>query len=324
MGTALSILLSNNGHRIKIWSPFEDEAQMLNEAREHKEKLPGVKIPEDVTCTTDLEEALFDTELVTLVIPSQTIRENIRSMKRYLKKGQKIACFSKGLEETTGLRMSQVIFQEVPDITFVAMSGPCHAEELSKLIPTAYVAASQSSDAAKYVQDIFMCSKFRVYTNEDVTGVELGGSLKNIIALCAGISDGLGFGDNTKAALMTRGIAEITRMGMALGACSHTFLGLAGIGDLIVTCTSMYSRNRRAGILIGQGYSADEAIGKVKMVVEGIKTTRAAYILAQKLDIEMPITFQAYEVLFNNKNAKEAVDDLMTRDKTFELKGIVN
>jgi len=323
MGTALSILLSGNGHIVKMWSPFEAEIKMLNETREHKDKLPGVKIDENVTCTTDLEEALFGTDLVTLVVPSQTVRENIRNIKKYLVKGQIVTCFSKGLEEATGLRMSQVVLQEVPDIKFVAMSGPCHAEELAKLTPTAYVAASQSLEAASYVQDIFMSPKFRVYTNDDIIGVELGGALKNIIALCAGISDGLGFGDNTKAALMTRGLAEMTRMGIALGACSHTFLGLAGIGDLIVTCTSMHSRNRRAGILIGQGLSPDEAINKVKMVVEGIKTTKAAYSLARKLDIEMPITFEAHEVLFNNKNPKEAVDDLMTRDKTYELRGII-
>ena len=323
MGTALSILLSGNGHKVKMWSPFEDEIMMLNETREHKDKLSGVKIDKNVLCTNDLEEALFETDLVTLVVPSQTVRENIKKMKMYLKKGQVVSCFSKGLEETTGLRMSQVVMQEAPDVTFVAMSGPCHAEELAKLIPTAYVAASQFSEAASYVQDIFMSPKFRVYTNDDIVGVELGGALKNIIALCAGISDGLGFGDNTKAALMTRGIAEMTRMGIALGACSHTFLGLAGIGDLIVTCASMHSRNRRAGILIGQGYSTDEAVSKVRMVVEGIKTTKAAYNLAQKLGIEMPITFEAYEVLFNNKNPREAVDDLMTRDKTYELRGIV-
>lgn len=323
MGTALSILLSGNGYRIKMWSPFKDEVEMLNEIREHKDKLPGVKISEHVICTTDLEYALNNTDLVTLVVPSQTIRDNIKNVRNYLKNNQVVACFSKGLEESTSLRMSEVILQEAPDVTYVAMSGPCHAEELSKQKPTAYVAASKSSEAAKFVQDVFMSPKFRVYTNEDVIGVELGGALKNVIALCSGISDGLGFGDNTKAALMTRGIAEITRMGMALGACSHTFSGLAGIGDLIVTCTSVHSRNRRAGILIGEGHSPQEATRIVKMVVEGIKTTKAAYNLAQKLDIDMPITFEAYEVLYNNKNPEEAVDTLMTRDKTYELKGIL-
>jgi len=323
MGTAISVLLSGNGHKVKMWSPFADEVKMLNETREQSDKLPGIKISEDVICTTDLEEALYDTELVTLVIPSQTIRQNMKRIKKHLRKHQIISCFSKGLEEDTGLRMSQIVMQEAPETMFVAMSGPCHAEELSKFIPTAYVAASKSSEAATFAQDVFMSPKFRVYTNDDLIGVELGGALKNIIALCAGISDGLGFGDNTKAALMTRGIAEITRMGIALGAGAHTFSGLAGIGDLIVTCTSMHSRNRRAGILIGQGSSIEEATKKVKMVVEGITTTKAAYNLAQKKDIMMPIIFEAYDVLFNNKNPGEAVNDLMTRDKTYELKGIL-
>lgn len=322
MGTALSILLAGNGHKVKIWSPFTEEVDMINQTREQVEKLPGVKIPEGVFCTADIEEALRNTHMVVLVIPSQTIRSNVKVISSYINDEQIIACFSKGLEESTGLRLSEVVLQEIPGATYVALSGPCHAEELALGIPTAYVAASSNKQAAEYAQDIFMSSKFRVYTNQDIIGVELGGALKNVIALCAGISDGLGYGDNTKAALITRGIAEITRLGMALGAHPQTFAGLAGIGDLVVTCTSMHSRNRRAGILIGKGKSVNEAISEVKMVVEGVTTTRAAYNLAKRENIIMPITFEAYDVLFNGKDPEEAVNDLMTRDKTYEMRGI--
>ncbi len=322
MGTAISLLLAGNGHSVKMWSPFPEEANMINKKREQIDKLPGVKIPKNIFCTTDAEEALRNVNMVVLVIPSQTIRTNIRVFKDYLKNGQLIACFSKGIEENTGLRLSEVVLQEIPGADFIALSGPCHAEELAIGIPTAYVAASSNKNAAEFAQNVFMSPRFRVYTNQDIIGVELGGALKNVIALCAGISDGLGLGDNTKAALMTRGIAEITRLGIALGADPQTFAGLAGIGDLIVTCTSMHSRNRRAGMLIGKGKSVGDAISEVKMVVEGITTTKAAYSLAKRENIVMPITFEAYDVLFNGKDPGEAVDDLMTRDKTYEMKGI--
>ncbi len=322
MGTAISLLLAGNGHSVKMWSPFVEEANMINQKREQIDKLPGVKIPKSIFCTTDVEEALRNANMVVLVIPSQTIRANIRVFKNYLKNGQLIACFSKGIEESTGLRLSEVVLQETPGATFIALSGPCHAEELAIGTPTAYVAASSNKKAAEFAQNVFMSPRFRVYTNKDIIGVELAGALKNVIALCAGISDGLGFGDNTKAALMTRGIAEITRLGIALGADPQTFAGLAGIGDLIVTCTSMHSRNRRAGILIGKGKSVNDAISEVKMVVEGITTTKAAYSLAKRENIVMPITFEAYDVLFNSKDPGEAVDNLMTRDKTYEMKGI--
>lgn len=322
MGTAISLLLAGNGHLVKMWSPFAEEADMINKRREHVDKLPGVKIPDDIFCTTDIEEVLKNANMVILVIPSQTIRENLKIIKKYLKAEQVIACFSKGLEEGTGLRPSEVTMQEIPGATFIALSGPCHAEELAIRIPTTYVAASTNKKAAEFAQNIFMSPKFRVYTNQDIIGVELGGALKNVIALCAGISDGLGFGDNTKAALMTRGIAEIIRLGAALGAQPQTFAGLAGIGDLIVTCTSMHSRNRRAGILIGKGKSVSDAINEVKMVVEGITTTKAAYKLAKQKNVVMPITFEAYDVLFNGKDPGEAVDNLMTRDKTYEMKGL--
>lgn len=319
MGTAVSVLLAGNGHLVKMWTPFLDEMEMIRNFREQKDKLPGVIIPERVYCTDDLEEVLLFSDICVFVIPSQKIRENARTIASMKIKPRVISCFSKGLEKDTGLRMSEVINQELPDATVVAMSGPCHAEELSKGIPTAYVAASENREAAELVQDIFMSQRFRVYTNPDIIGVELGGAVKNVIALCAGISDGLGYGDNTKAALMTRGIAEISRLGTAIGAKRQTFSGLAGIGDLIVTCTSMHSRNRRAGILIGQGKTVTQALEEVKMVVEGYYTTEPVYKLSKKLSVAMPITNEAYEILYNGKEPVKAVSSLMSRDKKQEL-----
>ncbi|MFZ5986305.1 MAG: NAD(P)H-dependent glycerol-3-phosphate dehydrogenase [Bacillota bacterium] len=318
-GTALSILLAKAGNSVKMWSIFQDEIDMINNKREHLHKLPGVLIPEGVSCTDDMEESINGADAVVMVVPSQTIRKNARDMSRYIKDGTIIVSCSKGLEEETGLRLSEVVQQEIPRAQLVALSGPSHAEEVARDVPTTVVAASQNIQAAEFIQDIFMTPKFRVYTNPDIIGVELGGALKNVIALCAGISDGLGFGDNTKAALMTRGITEISRLGISMGASSQTFAGLAGIGDLIVTCTSMHSRNRRAGILIGQGKSPKEAMEEVKMVVEGVTTTKAAYELAKNKNVSMPITNEAYEVLFNGKNAKLAVADLMTRNKKNEV-----
>ncbi len=319
MGTAVSILLAGNGHKVKMWSKFKDEVNMIRTQREQKDKLPGVIIPQNVNCTDDLEETLIFSDVIILVIPSQTIRANLRDMASVKRKPKVIACFSKGLEKESGLRMSEVIMQEMPGATVVAMSGPCHAEELSKGIPTAYVAASEDRAAAEQIQDIFMSPRFRVYTNPDIIGVELGGAVKNIIALCAGISDGLGHGDNTKAALMTRGIAEISRLGCALGAKRQTFSGLTGIGDLIVTCTSIHSRNRRAGILIGRGRTLEQTLAEVKMVVEGVYATEPVYQFSRKLGVSMPITTEAYKILFEGKDAGQAVSDLMCRDKTHEL-----
>lgn len=319
MGTAISILLAKNGHSIKMWSPFDDEVEMINTYREQKEKLPGAIVPDNVVCTSDMAETILFSDIVVLVIPSQTIRDNMKKISHFIDGEKLFVCFSKGLEKDSGLRMSEVINQELPGALVVAMSGPCHAEELSKGIPTAYVAAAENRQAAELVQDCFMSPRFRVYTNPDIIGVELGGAIKNVIALCAGISDGLCFGDNTKAALMTRGIAEISRLGNAMGAQTQTFAGLAGIGDLIVTCTSMHSRNRRAGILIGQGRSVKDALNDVKMVVEGYFTTEPVYKLATRLNVKMPITTEAYNILFNGKDARQAVVDLMTRDKTHEL-----
>ncbi|NLI57620.1 MAG: NAD(P)H-dependent glycerol-3-phosphate dehydrogenase [Clostridium sp.] len=318
-GTALAILLAKSGCKVKMWSCFENEIEMINNLREHKEKLPGIKIPEGVFCTGDIEESLYDSKAVVMVVPSHTVRENAKNISNYIKKDTIIVNCSKGIETETGLRLSQVICEEIPDANVVTLSGPSHAEEVANGIPTTVVAASCDIGAAESIQDIFMNPSFRVYTNSDVVGVEIGGALKNVIALCAGISDGLGFGDNTKAALMTRGLAEISRLGISMGANPQTFAGLSGIGDLIVTCTSMHSRNRRAGILIGQGKTPKEAMEEVKMVVEGVTTTKAAYNLAKKRNVTMPITFEAYEVLFNGKDPRSTVNALMMRNKKDEM-----
>lgn len=316
MGTSMAVLLAKNGHSVKVWSPFKDEVDMLNRMREHIHRLPGVVIPEGVVCTDDMEKALDRTEVVVLAIPAQTTRKNSKEISKYINNEKLIVTCSKGIEEESHLILSDVIKQEIEGARVVVLSGPSHAEEIARDIPTTVVAASQIKEDAEAIQDIFMSPKFRVYTNPDIIGVELGGALKNVIAICAGISDGLGFGDNTKAALMTRGIAEISRLGVAMGAQLQTFAGLTGIGDLIVTCTSMHSRNRRAGILIGQGKTVKEAIEEVKMVVEGVSTTKPAYELSKSMNVVMPITSEAYEVLFNGKNPKQAVADLMMRDKT--------
>lgn len=323
MGTAISILLSKNGNSVRMWTPFKEEADMINTAREHIHRLPGVIVPEGVICTDDLEKALDGAELAVLAVPSQTIRQNSRNISKYIKKNMIVVSCSKGIEEGTRMLLTDIIRQEIPQALPVALSGPSHAEEIARDIPTTVVAASENREAAEFVQNIFMSPKFRVYTNSDVKGVELGGALKNVIALCAGISDGLGFGDNTKAALMTRGITEITRLGTAMGARPQTFGGLTGIGDLIVTCTSMHSRNRRAGILIGQGKSVKEALDEVKMVVEGVATAKPAYELGQEYNVDMPITREANEVLFNGKNPKQAVVDLMMREKKDEIEELI-
>ena len=317
-GVALARLLAKKDNEVYLWSFFEDEAKMLREEREHKDKLPNVKIPDSVVCTSDVKLTLQDAEIVVMVVPSHVIRATSKTIFKYIKKDTIIVCCSKGIEQGTDMILTQVIKQEIPQCRVGVLSGPTHAEEVARDIPTAIVATSEDMEVAERIQDVFMTEDFRVYTNTDVVGVELGGALKNIIALCAGIVDGLGLGDNTKAALMTRGMAEIVRLGEAMGAKKETFLGLTGIGDLIVTCTSMHSRNRRAGILIGQGKTKDEAVEEVKMVVEGITTSKGAYELAKKLNISMPITEKAYSVLFNGEDPKTAVYELMNRDKKSE------
>ncbi|HLR33975.1 MAG TPA: NAD(P)H-dependent glycerol-3-phosphate dehydrogenase [Tissierellales bacterium] len=321
--TSLAILLSKKNYKIDLWVRDDKQSDEIKVSRENIKYLPGVVVPESVNITNDLSKALKDKNIILMAVPSHAVRETLEKGKSYIKPEQIIVNVAKGIENNTLLRLSQVVAEILPQNKYAILSGPSHAEEVAIDIPTTVVAASDCKKTAKYVQDIFIGPKFRVYTNSDVIGVELGGSIKNIIALGAGISDGLGYGDNTKAALMTRGIIEMGRLGERMGAEKSTFAGLAGIGDLIVTCTSMHSRNRRAGILIGEGLSLDEAIEKIGMVVEGIKTTKSAYELSLKYDVEMPITKELYGVLYEGKDVKNSVVNLMLRDKKHEMADII-
>lgn len=317
-GTALSIMCSNAGHEVSMWSRFQNEIDSIKRDGENKRLLPGVKIPAAITMTTD-PGIVKEADITILAVPSFAVRETAKRISGFAGDGKIIVNVAKGLEESTLKRLSQVISEEIPSSRVVVLSGPSHAEEVSRGVPTAIVAASTSKEAAIAVQDTLMGPNFRIYTNPDVVGVELGGALKNVIALAAGVCDGLKLGDNTKAALMTRGISEMARLGVALGGATQTFAGLTGIGDLIVTCTSMHSRNRRAGIFIGEGMPADKAIEKVGMVVEGYKTTNAAYRLSKKAGIEMPIVNECYQVLFEGKSPRDAIADLMMREKKHEI-----
>ncbi len=316
-GTAAAILLFKNGHDVTLWSWQKEESEKLQKERENKDFLPGVEIPSGIGFTSDIS-CVGGKDLVVVVTPSKAIRSTCRSMAPYIKDGTAVVVLSKGIEDKTLCTMSDIVEQEIPNCRAAVMSGPSHAEEVSRGIPTTNIVASKDTACAEYVRSVFMNDNFRVYTGTDVTGVELGGALKNIIALCAGITDGIGFGDNTKAALMTRGIKEISRLGVAMGADAETFGGLSGIGDLIVTCTSMHSRNRRAGILIGSGKSLDEALAEVHMVVEGVQSCRAAYELSKKYNVEMPIIEKAYQVLYEGKDPKNAVIELMMREPKSE------
>lgn len=307
-----------------MWTLSEEQAIRVNETRENIDYLPGVLFPNNMVVTTSLEDAVLNSSIIVLAVPSQAIRSICNQIKSFVKDEQIIVDVAKGLERGTGLRLSEVVKEELPNNPYVTLSGPSHAEEVARDIPTTVVVASTNIEVAQRVQDIFMSPKFRVYTNPDIVGVELGGALKNIIAFGAGICDGLGLGDNSKAALMTRGIREISRLGIAMGADASTFSGLSGIGDLIVTCTSMHSRNRRAGILIGQGKSLEETLEEVKMVVEGITATEVAYEVSKNLNVDMPITSAIYSILHSNLKPDEVVMDLMMRNKTHEMEEIVN
>ena len=318
-GTALSLLLHSNGHDVTIWSIIEEEVAMLCEQREHQSKLPGIKIPETIEITTDLALAMADKDLLILAVPSPFTRSTAHIMKDLVKDGQLIVNVAKGIEETTLMTLSDIIEAEIPQANVAVLSGPSHAEEVGRGLPTTCVVGARTKATAEYIQNLFMSPVFRVYISPDILGIELGGALKNVIALAAGIADGLGCGDNTKAALITRGIAEIKRLGIAMGAQAETLTGLSGMGDLIVTCASIHSRNRMAGYLMGQGRSMQEAMDEVKMVVEGVYSAKAAYGLAQKYHIEMPIVQEVNEVLFDNKPPSEAMKDLMQRMKREEL-----
>lgn len=313
-GTALALVLEKNGHQVTLWSSREAKAKELGELRENKDKLPGVKIPEAIEITADMETAVKDKELIVLGVPSLYIRSTSAKMAPFVTEGQIIVNVSKGIEESTLYTMTDIIAEEIPNADVAVLSGPSHAEEVSRSIPTTVVAGAKSRKTAETIQSIFMNESFRVYTSPDMLGIEVGGALKNVIALAAGVCDGLGFGDNTKAALITRGIVEMSRLGVAMGGYQETFGGLAGMGDLIVTCASKHSRNRKAGYLIGQGYSMKDAMDEVKMVVEGVHSAKAALKLADKYYVRMPIIEQVNAVLFDGKAVTEAVRDLMIRD----------
>ncbi len=317
-GIALANLLHRNGNEVTVWSIIEDEIAMLKSEREHKDKLPGVKLPDDMIFTSDLEEAIKGRDVLVVAVPSVFVRSTAKSMAPFVEENQIVVDVAKGIEESTLMTMTQVLEDEIPQAKTAVLSGPSHAEEVGRFLPTTIVVGSHDKACAEYLQALFMNDVFRVYTSPDVLGIELGGSLKNVVALAAGTADGLGYGDNTKAALITRGITEIARLGIAMGGKFETFCGLTGIGDLIVTCASQHSRNRRAGMLIGQGYTMDEAMKEVKMVVEGVYSAKAALALAKKYQIEVPIIEQVNAVLFENKKADEAVKDLMLRDKKIE------
>ncbi len=317
-GCAASILLAKKGYDVYLWSWQQEETDRLAKDRENTLVLPGKKFPDNIICSHDMELCVKDADLIVTVAPSPATRTTAKQLASFVKAGQVIVNLSKGLEDGTLLRLSEVYKEEIPQATIAVMSGPSHAEEVSEFMPTTNVVAADSLEVAQYIQNIFMTDFFRVYTGTDIIGTELGGALKNVIALCAGICDGVGYGDNSRAALITRGLAEITRLGVKMGAKPETFAGLSGVGDLIVTCTSMHSRNHRAGILLGKGYSLKEALDEIQMVVEGVNTIGAAYNLSKKYDVSMPITSESYKILFEGKDPKHAVIDLMTRSKTAE------
>ena len=316
-GTALGILLESNGHKVTIWSALESEIDMLKNTRKHK-SLPDVELPDSIEISADLESSVKENDVLVFAVASSYTRQTAHRMREFIKDGQIIVNVAKGIEDGTLYTLSEVIEDEFKMADVAVLSGPSHAEEVGRRIPTSCVIGAKSKATAEYLQNIFMNNVFRIYTSPDMLGIEIGAALKNVIALAAGIADGLCYGDNTKAALITRGITEIARLGMEMGGKLQTFSGLSGIGDLIVTCASMHSRNRRAGILIGQGYSMEEAMKEVNMVVEGVYSAKAALDLAAKYHVEMPIIEQVNLVLFNNKSANEAVKDLMLRDKTIE------
>ncbi len=317
-GTALSWLLHNNGNEVTMWSVMEEEINMLKEFHEQKDKLPGVILSEDTVFTTDLEEAATGRDVLVLAVPSPFTRSTAGKLAPYVKDGQKIVNVAKGIEEQTLMPLSEIIEQEIPNANVAVLSGPSHAEEVGKGIPTTIVVGAKDKETAEYLQTLLMSNVFRVYISSDVLGIELGAALKNVVALAAGMADGLGYGDNTKAALITRGIAEIARLGIHMGGRIETFYGLTGIGDLIVTCASVHSRNRRAGMLIGKGATMEEAMKEVKMVVEGVYSAKAGYGLARKYQVPVPIIEQVNRILFEGKPAAEAVTELMLRRKKVE------
>ncbi|WP_042346370.1 NAD(P)H-dependent glycerol-3-phosphate dehydrogenase [Bacillus massiliigorillae] len=326
-GTALAMVLADNGHNVFVWGNNEKQINDINENHMNSTYLPDIKLPEAIIGTTSLDEALEGVETVILAVPTKAIREVVKKICATAKQPITIVHVSKGIEPDTLMRISEMIEQDgdsniLKDI--VVLSGPSHAEEVSLRHPTTVSVSSKNMKAAEEIQDLFINHNFRVYTNPDIIGVEIGAALKNIIALAAGITDGLGYGDNAKAALLTRGLAEIARLGTVMGANPLTFAGLTGIGDLIVTCTSVHSRNWRAGNMLGKGQKLEDVLNSMGMVVEGVRTTKAAYQLAEKYNVKMPITMALYNVLFNNQDVRSAVDALMSRDRKSEMDDLVN
>ncbi len=317
-GIALSILLKNNGHNVVLWSKIQKEIDMIVENRENKISLPGIIIPEDIEITNDLVAAVKDKDIIVLSVASSYTRETAKSLKGLIPDNQIIVNVSKGIEESSLMILTDVITDELSTCDAAVLSGPSHAEEVARKMPTICVAGAKTKKTAEFIQNTFMNEVFRVYSSSDMLGIELGGSLKNVIALAAGMADGLGYGDNTKAALITRGMTEIARLGLAMGGKAQTFSGLSGIGDLIVTCASMHSRNRRAGILMGQGMTMEEATKEVNMVVEGVHSAKAALKLGKKYNVSLPIIEQVNKVLFENISVKDSVYELMLRNKTYE------
>ncbi|MBQ2377847.1 MAG: NAD(P)-dependent glycerol-3-phosphate dehydrogenase [Clostridia bacterium] len=313
-GIALATALATNGHNVTVWSAIAEEIHLLSQIRTHK-NLPGMRVPPQVNFTLDIGSACVGSDLVVFAVPSVFVAETARKAAEYIHDGTVIADVAKGLEERTHMTLTEVIDREVGAgrTRLVALSGPTHAEEVALRLPTTIVAASRDEEAAKFVQNVFSNDFIRVYTNDDIKGIELSGALKNIIALAAGISNGLGYGDNAKAAIVTRGIAEITRLGVRMGCKFETFSGLAGIGDLVVTCTSQHSRNNRAGYLIGKGYSAKEAVAQVGMVVEGLNALPAAIDLSRSVGVELPICEAVYNVVTGKISVSEILPHLMER-----------
>ena len=317
-GTSLAVLLHRNGHHVTVWARNPEEILMLSKEREHKSKLPGVILPEDMMFTSNIEEAAENKDFIVFAVPSTAVRGVAKKIRPFVKDGQIIVDVAKGIEESTLMTLSQQIEEEIPNANVAVLSGPSHAEEVGRGLPTIVVIGADDKKTAKYLQEMFMNEVFRVYISPDKLGIEIGGALKNVIALAAGIADGMGYGDNTKAALITRGVAEISRLGVAMGGATESFSGLTGIGDLIVTCASIHSRNRKAGYLMGQGKTMQEAMDEVKMVVEGVYSTKAAVKLGEKYKVSLPIVNKVNEILFEGKNPRDAVNELMLRDSKAE------
>jgi len=320
-GTALAVLLDGRGQEVSMWEFFEERADAMKKTRENKAMLPGIKIPESITVTSDMAEAIPGSDIVLLVVPSHVMRDTVKAAALLMKGNETVVVATKGVEQKTLKRMSEIVEEVggVPQERIAVLVGPSHAEEVARELPTAIVSSSLNEDTARYVQQNFATPMFRVYTNTDIVGVEIGVAVKNVIAIAAGITDGLGFGDNTKGALLTRGLAEITRLGVKMGARQQTFAGLAGIGDLITTCTSQHSRNRFVGQELGKGRKLKDILDGMVMIAEGVKTTRSAVGLAGKYDVEMPISEEVNSILFEDKSPKEAIKDLMLRSPKPEV-----